>query len=181
MITWVLIIISAALSIFHTWLWLIAVVLLSLFKLNKWYYYKSKPWRRIHFPAMRYYAAASGTEFAEAQNSNRDFNINNALINVLTMLQPDWDEETKENFIKIVMARNETYVDENLIRSIFQKRNKKLTENDLDELMSTLNTSLNRTDNSWLVRMLIAEIIQSMFGIEERGEYLVACIEGRAK
>jgi hypothetical protein len=130
---------------------------------------------------MRHYAAAAGAETAEAEKSGTEFNVRNALINLLCMLQPDWNRETAEIFVDTAIEKCENYSDETLIRETFKKRNKNITENELNEVMDTLANVINCTDISWLVRIVIAEIIESQFSIEDRGEYLVECIEGQAK
>lgn len=150
MITWSLIVISSTLAFAHSWWWLSVVILLSLFKLRNWYYHKSKPWRRIHFPAMLLYATAAGTESADAQTNNREFEIRNALINLVLLIQKQWSQQTAEVFVGKTMRKSEVYYDEDLIRATFKKRNNELTDGNLDEIMNTLNTSLIRTDNSWL-------------------------------
>ncbi len=183
MFTWALIVTTIVLTLAHSWWWLIVTVLLSAFKANKWWYYKSRPWRRIHFPVMRYYAAASGTESVEAQNDGREFNIRNALINLHNSLQPELGnvDADADNFVDVVIEKCKNYSDEKLIRDTFKKRNTELSGNEFNELMSTLNESIIRTNNSWHVCIFIAEIIEQQYGVNDRGEYIVSCIEGDAK
>lgn len=180
MIYWLLLVVTLILAYGNSWWW-IAVAILALFKGFKWWFYRSRPWRRIHYPAMRAYSAAAGTETAAAENEGRNFNVKNALITLLGLLKPNWDEEQKTLFVNREMERARTYSDEPLIREAFRKSNTKANDRELNELMNTLSNSININDNGWMVRTVIAGLVEDQFGIDDRGEYLRECVSGNAK
>jgi len=180
MITWLLLLVSITLAYISKWWWL-AVVVLGAFKAFQWHYYRGRPWRRIHYPAMRAYAIASGGESADADNNAREFDIKNALIRLLGLLRPEWKQTTVNQFIVREITRAKSYSDEPLIRDAFRKSNSNASENDLNQLMEPLKQSLNVNGNGWLIRVIIAGLIEAEYSTEERGEYLMECITGRAK
>lgn len=181
MITWALIVISIFLSLVHSWWWLIAVFLFSAFKAYKWYFYQSRPWRKIHYPAYRYYAAAAALESAEADDAGREFQVRNALIKLLEMVQPNWDKEKITLFVDTSISKCKSFVDKDLIHESFKKKYENITDADIDKFMSSINEERLLEDNSWIVRIAVAEMIEQQFSIEDRGEYLVESLLGNAK
>jgi len=180
MFTWLLFIASIALTYTSKWWWC-AVVTLGAIKAFQWHYYRGRPWRRIHYPAMRAYASAAGSETADANNNDREFDIKNALIRLLGLMKPEWEQAQVEQFIDREIERATTYSDETLIRDAFRRSNSKANEDDLNQLMESLKQSLNVNDNGWLVRAVIAGLIENEYSTEDRGEYLMECVTGRAK
>lgn len=179
MITWLLIAGATALAFVNSW-WLIAVAILSLYKGFRWWFYRSRPWRRVHYPAMRAYAAVAGIEAAVAENEGRDFDVRNALILLLGKIRPDWDQERSSSLVDREIERARSLQDEPLIRKAIRK-NMTASDGEIEILMNKIVKSIDPNDSSWIVRTVIAGLIEDRFSEEDRGEYLMECISGNAK
>ena len=180
MIAWLWLVGFIYLAWNNSWWW-IAVVIVALYKGFQWWFYKSRPWRRIHYPVMRAYASAAGTESAAAQSEGREFEVKNALTILLKLVKPDWSEEDTSRFVDIEIERARSYSDEPLIKEALRRSNKKISDEELQDLMDNIKDSINDKDKSWAVRTVIAGLIENQFSEEDRGEYLKECIAGNAK
>lgn len=116
MIGWILLVTFVMVTFAISKWFLFGVVLLALWKLNRWYYYSSRPWRIVHFPMMRAYAAASGFERGQADRERREFNLNAALLGLLKIVNPTVSID-HEALIEREFERCHAFYDEPLIRN----------------------------------------------------------------
>lgn len=72
--------------------------------------------------------------------------------------------------------------DHDLLILAKRKRNPSVSQNTVDEFIGKVKAHL-QTDESrkLIVEYAIAEVVETVFGTDERGKYLLAVIEGRAK
>lgn len=178
MIGWILLVVFAALSYSYSWWFVIGVAVLGLWKLNRWYYYSSRPWRKVHFPMMRAYAAASGLERGQAEREGREFNLNTALLNLLKMVNPKVSIGHGE-LIRREFERCESFYDEPLIQQYLVEK-KGADKTQIRPLMEKIKNSMHTSDKGLMVRMVIASVIEEQFSPIDRGEYLVEVFSGRA-
>ena len=178
MIGWILFVAFATLSYFYSWWFVIGVVVFGLWKLNRWYYYSSRPWRKVHFPMMRAYAGASGLEAGQAEREGREFNLNTALLNLLKMVNPKVSIGHEE-LIQREFERCETFYDEPLIQKYLVEK-KGIDKTQIGPVLEQIENSMNTSDKGLMVRMVIASVIEEQFSSLDRGEYLFQVFSGRA-
>lgn len=178
MIGWILLVIFSVLSYTYSWWFIFGVIVLGIWKLNRWYFYSSRPWRKVHFPMMRAYAAVSGIETGQAEREGREFNLNTALLNLLKMVNPEISV-SHEELIRREFDRCQTFYDERLIQQyLIEKEGLNLTQ--AASILEKIKKSMRAPDNGLMVRMVIASIIEEQFSPQDRGEYLFQVFNGRA-
>lgn len=178
MIGWILLATFAVLSYIYSW-WIISgVIVLALWNLNRWHYYSSRPWRKVHFPMMRAYAAASGHESGQAQREGREFDINAALLNLLKTVNPE-ASISHEALIKREFVRCQNFYDESLIQEYLVKV-KGLDPSHVQPILNKVKGGMKTSDKGLMVRMVIASIIEEQFSPQDRGEYMFQVISGKA-
>ncbi len=181
MIVWGLLIIFVFISVFYSYWFLIAVALLGLWKASQFWFYKSRPWRRIHYPAMRLYSNVSGHEAGKAESENRKFDFKNALSNFTRALRPDWESDNIESFIDREIERSKKFEDRKLIKKHVLTKKKNTSESQIDNALDEFSSIIDPLDRTWMVRMIIAGIIEDQYGQDDRGEYLYEVMVGKAK
>jgi hypothetical protein len=178
MIGWILLAAFVVLSYTYSLWFIFGAISLVLWKLNRWYYYSSRPWRKVHFPMMRAYAAASGIETGQAEREGRDFNIIATLVNLLEIVNPEVSI-SHEELIRRELLRCQVFYDEPLIRSyLVEKRG--WAETPISTVLEKMKEKMHLSDKGLLVRMVIASIIEEQFSPQDRGEYLFEVFSGRA-
>jgi len=178
MIGWILFAIFAVLSYSYSWWFIFGVVVLALWKLNRWYYYSSRPWRKVHFPMMRAYAADSGLESGQAQREGREFDLNAALLNLLKMVNPEVSI-SHEALIEREFVRCQNFYDESLIQEYLAKV-KGMDQSHVQPILREIKGAMKTSDKGLMVRMVIASIIEEQFSPQDRGEYMFQVINGKA-
>ena len=178
MIGWILLALFAVLSYTYSWWFIFGVAVLALWKLNRWYYYFSRPWKKVHFPMMRAYAAASGLESGQAEREGREFDFNAALLNLLEMVNPKVSF-SHEALIKREFARCQDFYDESLIQEYLTKA-KGINPNQAQPILKKIKESMKTSDKGLMVRMVIASIIEEQFSLQDRGEYMFQVTSGKA-
>jgi hypothetical protein len=178
MIGWILLAAFAVLSYGYSWWFVVGVVVFGLWKLNRWYYHNSRPWRRVHFPMMRAYAGVSGLEAGEAEREGREFNLNAALLNLLKMVNPKIGIGHEE-LIQREFERCNTFYDESLIREyLTEKKGLDLTQ--VSPVLGKIKDAMHTSDKGLMVRMVIASVIEEQFSPLDRGEYMFQVFNGKA-
>ncbi len=178
MIGWILFATFAVLSYAYSWWFIIGVAVFGLWKLYRWYYYSSRPWRKVHFCMMRAYASASGLEAGQAEREGREFNLNFALFNLLKMVNPEVSVG-HEDLIQRELSRCETFYDEALIQQYLIEK-KGLDPTQVAPVLGEIKESMHVSDKGLMVRMVIASVIEEQFTPLDRGEYMFQVFSGRA-
>lgn len=178
MIGWGLLTVFAVLTYAFSWWFLIGVVLLAFWKTNRWFYYSSRPWRKVHFPMMRAYAAASGFESAQANRESRAFDVRNALLGLLKMVNPKVSLN-HDALIRREFERYASFYDGALIREYLLTK-EKLSADQVTSMLMKIRELMNTPDNGLMVRMVIAAVIEEQFSDLDRGEYLFKVFSGQA-
>lgn len=178
MIGWVILAAFAVLSYNYSWWFIFGVVITALWKLSHWHYYSSRPWKKVHFPMMRAYAAAAGIESGMAEREGREFDINAALLNLLKMVNPEVSI-AHEALIEREFVRCQNFYDESLIKEYLVK-SKGIDQSNAQLILGKIKDSMKASDNGLMVRMVIASIIEEQFSPQDRGEYMFQVISGKA-
>lgn len=159
-----------------------ASIVLSLFKLHKWYYYRSRPWRIVHFQMMRTYAKACGIEMNESQNNSREFIFKNAVVLMLDLLNPVKLGLTHEQIFDQEQQRLSTQYDTKLISDYLKSKGH--SQEDIDSTISAIRKDIVSADEihtkELIVRMVVASVIEAQFSKMDRGEYMYNVYIGKA-
>lgn len=168
-----------ALTYLHSWWFLVVVLIVVLWKLNLWYIYSSRPWRKVHFPMMRAYALAAGLESGRAQAGGRDFNIRCALRELLLAVNPEVGI-THTELIAREFERCRDFYDEGLIKDyLIERKRANLTK--VAPLLDAFRDRMNTSNHGLMVRLVIAAVVEEQFSKRDRGEYLFEVLTGRAE
>ena len=178
-IGWLFLVIFAALSFFYSWWFLFGVGVVALWKLNRWYFYSSRPWKKVHYPMMRAYAGACGLETARAEREERSFNVKAALQELLRSVNPKLGIGHNE-LIERELERCQTFYDEPLIRRHLTE-SKGIPADKTAPFIEAVRKTMSPSDNGLIVRMVIASVIEEQFSPQDRGEYLFEVFSGSAK
>ena len=176
-----LLIICFLLAIFVTPWALIGVILLALWKWQIWYSYNGRPWRKIHFNAMIFFAAALGREQANSEHHNIEFNVMNAYVDMI------------ESFGQIGIVIDEDpaiFATSQLIRFGSPDDQSDLIDYLADvkkvEHVKAIKAvfdyfkKVNLADRHFQIRAIIAGIIENQYTILDRAEYLNEVMMGNA-
>lgn len=178
MIGWILLAAFAVFSYLYSLWFIVGIIVLSLWKVNHWYYYSSRPWKRIHFPLMRLYASAAGYEAGLAEREGREFDVEIALRRLFELAGVSTEAERLVLVQKLFDTCSNFY-DENDMKSYLLEK-KGLSEDGVEPILSKMRDILSNPDNGLLVRMAAASIIEDRYSTEDRMEYLMAVFTGRA-
>lgn len=168
-----------------TWGWLRGVmwVLFGLLTLQLWirYSFRLYPrWRQIHEPLMCRYAAAAGEESVLSKTEGRAFDIARATRRVLRTVYPNTSEDEMDSLMESINAKLHKFSDHDLLQEQLIERNPTADPRQLDELFQKVKLGLEKGEaGALLVRYGIAEVVEDVFGREERGRYLWAVYNGK--
>lgn len=177
---WPLFVISIALALtVSPWLW-VAAALAGSWKCGRWYYRNGRPWRRVHFNLMQGYARAAGRETGMAEREGREWDLEKALNYLAGMALPDLTEEERIAFVDSAMRRCRTFADESLLASEIRRRHRDASDLQIQQALHSARPAFVRGEPALRVRMVIAGVIERMFGDEQRAEYLLEVMRGRA-
>jgi len=181
MIIWGLLIICVFMSIFYSYWFLMIVALLGIWKVSRFWFYESKPWRRIHYPAIKLYSSIAGSEVAKAEMENIGFNFNHVLFSFIVSLRPDWDSNEVMSFIDREITRSKDFEDRGLIKKYFLEKNRNVSESQIDNALDEFWSKIDPPNRAWVIRVIVAGIIENQYGEKARGEYLYEVMVGNAK
>jgi hypothetical protein len=174
---WLLIIGAIGLAVAHSPWWWLLVAPLGLWRFVQWQTHSTRPWRRLHYPLMRQYAAAAGMEQTKAEQEGRPFNVVYALG---TLVMQAEGISFVEGIFHVKMALHAGFTDEDEAR-VLQKLAKPNSDPQLVRQASDeLRSHYRRDDNAVKVRLVIASIIERQLGPEHRAEYLMEAAQGHA-
>jgi len=180
MIGWILLIISIGLATQSLW-WLIVTLLIILFKLNHWWFYLSRPWRRVHYPSMRAYSAIIGHATGREEQDGTPMNINECLKDLICARYPDMESSEIDEFFYDTVQRCDRFEDRELVENYLSKKNSNVDSGRLNELLDKITPHWKSDDNNLMVKMIIAGFIEKEFTMTDRGEYIYEVITNRAK
>lgn len=167
--------------LYSYWFFLVTAVL-CLIKLHKWYYYRSRPWRIVHFQMMRAYAKACGIEASDSQQNSRDFIFKNAVVLMLDLINPVKLNLSHEQIFDLEQHRLSTQHDIELISDYLKVKGH--SQRDIESTINEISKDILSADvihtKELIVRMVIASVIEAQFSKMDRGEYMYNVFIGKA-
>ncbi|MDD3030273.1 MAG: hypothetical protein PHS57_08400 [Alphaproteobacteria bacterium] len=119
---------------------------------------------------MRCYAAAAGMESNAAKKEGREFDIHNALKLLLKIVNPTTKFD-HESIIQKEYAHSKHFYDRPLVEAHLLKK-KGVKKDKIHEFLDMIERAIITTDRGYLVRLVIASVIEEQFSPEDRGEYM---------
>jgi hypothetical protein len=178
--SWIVLIIAAILAVAHSPWWSALVVVTALYKANKWWYYRSRPWRRVHFPMMRAYAAVIGAAVGEEERTGKPVDMHEVLTALVSASDPTIQPDEATQIIGREYERCANFYDIDLIESYMLGKNPAADKTLLRTTLEKYRPYFNVDDKGTITRMVIAAVIERQFTKEDRGEYMYEVINNRA-
>lgn len=181
MIGWLLLLGAIILALQQSPLWWIAVAALGGWKALRWRFYKSRPWRKIHYPMMRTYAVAAGHESGLAERDGRPFEVRRALRDMLKVSVGEWPSGKIDACLNAVeRSIGDFGEDRELLAREIKSRHPKVSDEELTGVLQRAEEQW-RPDNVRLwVQLTISEVIRDLYGAKHRAEYLYSLLMGEA-
>lgn len=147
------------------------------------YWFRLRPrWSQIHQPLMIRYAACAGQEAGQAEREEREFDFSAATQLLLKSVYPNRDDSEIEDMVENAGEKLESFSDREVIAESIRRRNPSVPDDTVESVLGKIEQHLQTDEGAKLiVRYAVAEVIESVFGLDERGDYLLAVIDGRAK
>ena len=179
MVLWGFLIVVVLLAVFYSAWWWIAAALLLISCIAQRAFYKGRPWRKLHYPLMRIYAAGPAPfEGRMAELEGREFDFRLAASHFVKEVRPNWDEERVSAFIEREINRCEQFSDSGLIADDLRRRDPKIGQSEISEYLEKIRKILNPSNPGVIIRFIIAGFIEEQYGETHRGEYLVELARG---
>ena len=147
----------------------------------------STSWRKLHYPLMCRYAAAVGFAKGRIENWENKFNINLIHQCLLQSVFPNVESKQIESLIKNILSQEmERLNSTEYIRNILIRKNSKIRNTDLDNLVSEkIRLAVHPPDeyhsNYIKTRLIIAFLIEKKYGKEEKLDYMYAVLTNEAR
>lgn len=141
-------------------------------------------WARIHYPLMfrwsRFAAQAAIRELEAGQRVDVRPELCD-FVDSVVHVGPVEAQGKAQGIVEDADAARTDFVDEELLRELYEERNPSLDRAKLDELMDDVREIVATADDVGLrLRYVIAAFVQNDFGPEERARYLDAVLQGKA-
>lgn len=146
----------------------------------------SKPWRRLHFPIMHKYSYFAGYQIGliEHYNGNdvRHFDVSVSLEHLLQYLYPDLNTSKIKEMIEQAENKLLNFSDREDIKNYLITNKRTIDKNKLDDLLTRTHEEMVITSNynAYLVRYVIADIIEREYSEEEKMKYIHSMFTGDA-
>ena len=180
MIGWFLVCVLAALTFYLSKWWGIVLAVMLFWQASQWHRYKSRPWRRIHFPAMVLWSGAAGLETSAAQKEGREYNPDIALQHFAKALNSQLSVEDSKRFVEKTFAEYKDLQFENVIRNKLVLSSAKVSPIDAEKVIAHVAVQFKNPELGLRARLIIAEAIKADAGEEEYIEYLRAILTHKA-
>jgi len=171
----VLIVLALQAEEYATWFW-IGAAATGYWKVGRLWYLYGTPWRRVHFPFLRHYAAAVGARGGlSGSNSLSDQDVREAIADAL---RASGNAEPLQQFITDALQEGYDFKDRGLLRDYLKQR---FTEaGAVDRALEKFAELFREPDNGIKVRLVIAKLVEERYGQRAKGSYLAALCEGKA-
>lgn len=155
--------------------------LIVLYHILRYWLRLNPRWSQVHHPLMVRYAGFAGLETGQAEREERKIDFFSATTSLIKSVYPDKKEEEIGAISDNAAKKMDLFSDRDLIKKTIQKRNSSVSNDTIQNLLDKFERHLQTDERRFMiVRYTIAEIVETVFGQEERGAYLLAVIEGKA-
>lgn len=152
---------------------IILTVLWTIWLCFKVYHWNGKPWRRVHFRAMRLFSRAAGIETAEAKLQGREYDIVRACKILLSMIS-DNDKDVNDEIVDGLYYMQGKYF------SWLVRQSRKIVFSHLSDENLELVCDQIEQDLKFGPPLVIAKLIEDRYGAHEASRYVLAISEGKA-
>jgi hypothetical protein len=153
----------------------------------KWYRYNGRPWRKVHYKALAIWAGCLAKHNVLVYKTdgspefNENFDARGALESLIKNLVAIKLYECKDpkyiverEFSRVTSFYDKPHLIEYLVKT------KKHSLVDACSLVDLISEELNIKNNSLMVSMIIASVIEAKYSLADRSEYLIEVFGGRA-
>jgi hypothetical protein len=162
------------------WAW-IGVALVVLWKWRKWYRYNGRPWRKVHFNAMIFAAAALAREQIRSKQSNQEFDFKKMYEDILNCLGGIGFTISGDVGIFIENCLNGEFLEDNKALALqYMVYKKNINAADALGRINNLYVKIDLNDNYFKLRSLVAGVIQSQYTLDDKGEYWFEVLNNNA-
>jgi hypothetical protein len=158
--------------------WIGVAVFFGLHKFGTWITYKSTAWRRMHYPLLKRYSFLAGIHggLHPEQVKEQPFDIVPPLSQLIREVRPSWDDDKIKTFISNQFKRCRNFEDAENWRGHLLSNNPSRTAASLEEQLQAIRGESEPTDNGFMVRFVIAGLVEEQHGTAERMKYLAAIV-----
>lgn len=164
------------------WVFWIFVIIIAYLDIGQLYGRLSSPWRRVHFSLMHVYSYFAGVEKAMAEKEGRDFDVSSVLSRVLKNTVGGLTVTEFDHIIDSVVDKNTKFVDRlalfEFIRTLNPDAEIKAINKSLDDFEARI--LLPENMKSYIITLMIAELVEIKYGIDERTRYIYSVLIGEA-
>lgn len=166
------------LSIAYSWWFLIGAMLLIWLIITRWYHRWRRPWMRVHFPMMIASHAALGLKYGCAAGAGTQVNtdVRFHLVAMLHFAKPPINM-SHELLVDRELERCLVYYDETLLREYMIARN--IAPTLAADIAAKSKADMKTTEFPWMIRMVIAGVIEEQFSVNDRAEYIFEVFSGK--
>lgn len=144
------------------------------------YWFRLHPrWSQIHQPLMFRYSACAARESFQAEKEQREYNFHAATRLLLKSVYPNKEDEEIEDIVNNAAYSMKSFSNRELMEQTIRKTNPSISQDTMLAALGNIEEYLNSDRGvKLIVRYAMAEVVESVFGIEERGRYLFEVFDG---
>ena len=156
-------------------------VILLLYETIRIYWRLRSSWCGIHYPLMIRHARIVGEFFFKKKEFGTEYTINDILEELLKSVYKDWSKEKIKSFISTINKKIDNLTDKQVFIEYLIKQFPNFSIEKADKLFVNFYKVLSNPKEYLRTKMIVAEIIERDFGIQEKMKYLFAVISNQAK
>jgi len=159
----------------------ILFILMFLFHMGRYWIRLRPRYNQIHLPLMIRYARSAARETVESRNEGRDFDFVRAMQLLLESVFPN-NPERVEKLVNRALDKMNSFADRQLIEATIKRKNPNADPSQVKHVLDQIYDLLRTQEGKkFIIQYGIAEIVESIFGLEERGRYLLAVFAGEVR
>lgn len=174
---WLTFVVTVLLSFLSPW-WLIAAIPIGLFKLVHWYLYRSRPWKRVHWPFLRLHIASIAHEEGRAKREGRDFDFPGALTQTLMAWKKELPQAAARQRVDACLARCETFPEQQQLKQYMLAHG--YTSEKADDVIAWLHKMYLEGEKWFKVSYMVGALTEEKYGKNALYEYFVAVVRNEA-
>jgi hypothetical protein len=177
MMSWFVFVVTALLSFLSPW-WLLLAIPTGAFKLIHWYLYRSRPWKRVHWPFLRLHVASIALEEGRAKREGREFDFPAALAQTLMAWKQELPQSAARQRVEAVLARCVAFPERLELKQYMEAHG--YDSGKADDATAWLQKMYSEGEKWFKVSYLVGMLTEERYGKTAMHEYLVAVIRNEA-